>query len=177
MTALQCPAGFCCTSTAISPRCTYVPSLLNLPPTSHPIPPLWGVTEHQVELPALHSNFPLAIYFTYACMHVKSLQSCPTLCDPMDGSPPGSSVHWILQARILEWIDTLSSKESSQLREGTHCLLCLLHWQGRFFTTKATWEAQPSLVPHLLSTFEMNLKDLMCLNTCHLAPSQGCRQD
>ena len=34
----------------------------------------------------------------------KSLQSCPTLCDPMDSSPPGSSVHRILQARILECI-------------------------------------------------------------------------
>ena len=34
----------------------------------------------------------------------KSLQSCPTLCDPIDGSPPGSSVHGILQARILEWV-------------------------------------------------------------------------
>ena len=33
----------------------------------------------------------------------KSLQSCPTLCDPIDGSPPGSSVHRILQARVLEW--------------------------------------------------------------------------
>ena len=33
----------------------------------------------------------------------KSLQSCPTLCDPIDGSPPGSSVPGILQARILEW--------------------------------------------------------------------------
>ena len=31
-------------------------------------------------------------------------QSCPTLCDPMDCNPPGSSVCWILQARILEWI-------------------------------------------------------------------------
>ena len=31
-------------------------------------------------------------------------QSCPTLCDPMDCSPPGSSVHGILQARILEWV-------------------------------------------------------------------------
>ena len=39
-----------------------------------------------------------------ACMHVKSLQSCPTLCDPMDGSPPGSSVHGIFQARGLEWV-------------------------------------------------------------------------
>jgi len=34
----------------------------------------------------------------------KSLQSCPTLWDPMDNSPPGSSVHRILQARILEWV-------------------------------------------------------------------------
>ena len=37
-------------------------------------------------------------------MHAKSLQSCPTLCYPMDSSPPGSSVHGILQARILECI-------------------------------------------------------------------------
>ena len=37
-------------------------------------------------------------------MHAKSLQSCPTLCDPIDGSPPGSSVPEILQARILEWV-------------------------------------------------------------------------
>jgi len=34
----------------------------------------------------------------------KSLQSCPTLCDPRDGSPPGSSVPGILQARTLEWV-------------------------------------------------------------------------
>ena len=37
-------------------------------------------------------------------MHAESLQSCPTLCDPMDRSPPGSSVPGILQARILEWV-------------------------------------------------------------------------
>ena len=34
----------------------------------------------------------------------KSLQSCPTLCDPIDGSPPGSAVPGILQTRILEWV-------------------------------------------------------------------------
>ena len=34
----------------------------------------------------------------------KSLQSCPTLCDPLDSSQPGSSVHRILQARVLEWV-------------------------------------------------------------------------
>ena len=37
------------------------------------------------------------------CVHAKSLQSCPTLCDPIDGSPPGSLVPGILQARTLEW--------------------------------------------------------------------------
>ena len=40
--------------------------------------------------------------FTYAAA-AKSLQSCPTLCDPIDGSPPGSSFHGIFQARVLEW--------------------------------------------------------------------------
>jgi len=39
-----------------------------------------------------------------AAAAAKSLQSCPTLCDPIDGSPPGSPVPWILQARTLEWV-------------------------------------------------------------------------
>ena len=44
------------------------------------------------------------------CVCTKSLQSCLTLCDPMDHSPPGSSVHGILQAGILEWVATPSSR-------------------------------------------------------------------
>ena len=40
-------------------------------------------------------------------MHAKSLQSCPTLCDPIDGNLLGSSVHGILQDRILEWVAIL----------------------------------------------------------------------
>ena len=39
-----------------------------------------------------------------AATAAKSLQSCPTLCDPIDGSPPGSPVPGILQARTLEWV-------------------------------------------------------------------------
>ena len=39
-----------------------------------------------------------------SCAHAKSLQLCPTLCDPTDCGLPGSSVHGILQARILEWV-------------------------------------------------------------------------
>ena len=45
-------------------------------------------------------HYSIPIFYTCA----QSLQSCPTLCDPMKWSPPGSSVHGILQARILEWI-------------------------------------------------------------------------
>ena len=45
--------------------------------------------------------------------NVKVTQSCPTLCNPLDCSPPGSSVHGILQARILEWVAIPSSKTSS----------------------------------------------------------------
>ena len=56
------------------------------------------------------------LIWEYACMHAKLLQSCLTLCDPMNCSPPGSSVHGILQAGILEWVDMLSSRGSSQLR-------------------------------------------------------------
>ena len=41
---------------------------------------------------------------TAAAAAAKSLQSCPTLCDPIDGSPPGSSIPGILQARTLEWV-------------------------------------------------------------------------
>ena len=47
------------------------------------------------------------------CMCAKSLQSCLTLCDPMDRSLPGSSVHGILHTRILEWVALLSSRGSS----------------------------------------------------------------
>ena len=45
-----------------------------------------------------------AIYLEPAAAAAKSLQLCPTLCDPIDGSPPGSLVPGILQARTLEWV-------------------------------------------------------------------------
>ena len=53
------------------------------------------------------------------CMHAKSFQLCLTLCDPMDCSPPGSSVHGILQTKILEWVPKPSSRGSSWPRDGT----------------------------------------------------------
>ena len=57
-------------------------------------------------------------------------QSCPTLCDPVDCIPPGSSVHGILQARILEWVAISFSRGSSQPRDRTQ-VSCIA---GRHFT-------------------------------------------
>ena len=52
-------------------------------------------------------------------MHTKSLHLCLTLCNPRDCSPLGSSVHGILQARILEWVVIPFSKGSSRPKDGT----------------------------------------------------------
>ena len=62
-------------------------------------------------------------------------------CDPMDCSLPGSSIHGILQARILEWVARPSSRESSWPRNRTQVsyVSCV---GRRFFTISATWEAQ-----------------------------------
>ena len=60
---------------------------------------------------------------------VQSLQSCPTLCNPLDYSPPSSSVHGILQASILEWVAMPSSREFSQPGVQT-CISCIA---GGFF--------------------------------------------
>ena len=57
-------------------------------------------------------------------------QSCPTLCDPMDYSPPGSSVHGIFQERVLEWVAISFSSGSSQPSDRTHvfCISCIGRW-------------------------------------------------
>ena len=51
----------------------------------------------------MHVIMSKYVYSYNAAAAAKSLQSCPTPCDPRDGSPPGSSVHGIFQARVLQW--------------------------------------------------------------------------
>ena len=77
-------------------------------------------------------------------------QSCPTLCNPMDCSPPGSSVHGILQTRILEWVAISFSRGSSQPRDRTQ-MFCVA---GRFFTIWATREAPVFSKIHII--FSLN---------------------
>ena len=98
----------------------------------------------------------------YMCLLLRAcaklLQSCPTLCNPIDCSLPGSSFHGILHARILEWVAMPSSRGSSQPRDRTHisCISCIGRWlllviiffcDGPFFkreinSTDAQWEAK-----------------------------------
>ena len=99
---------------------TYMPSFLHLPSTD-PLPEL------QTELPVPYSRSPLATYFTHV---VSVAYLCPILWDPMDCSPPGSSVHGMLQSRILEWVAIPFSRGSSRPRDQTW-VSCIV---GRFFT-------------------------------------------
>ena len=56
------------------------------------------------ELKVVATNIKSIYFMVAAAAAAKSLQSCPTLCNPIDGSPPGSFVRGILQARTLEWV-------------------------------------------------------------------------
>ena len=73
----------------------------------------------------LFSSFDLSVHL----LSCSVTQSCPTLCNPMDCSLPGSSVHGIFQARMLEWIAIPFSRGSSQPRDWTQ----ISYIAGRFF--------------------------------------------
>ena len=83
---------------------------------------------------SLHCSHETTTILLISYVFVLVAQSCPTLCDPMDCSPPSFSVHGILQARILEWIAIPFSGGTSQPRDWT-LVFCLT---GRFFTIWAT---------------------------------------
>ena len=91
-----------------------------------------GLQHARLTYPSLSPEFCSNLCPLSVCVCVcvlKLLQSCSTLCDPMDRSPPGSSIHGILQARIPERVATFSFRGSSWPKDRTH-LLCLLHWQA-----------------------------------------------
>ena len=97
---------------------------------------------HPVSIPSPQNLSIIKWWWFYqqnAWVCAKSLQSCPTLCDPMNYRPPDSSVHGILQARILEWVVMPSFQSISPIQRSK--ALTSLAVAGRFFTTSATWEA------------------------------------
>ena len=107
-----------------------------------------------------------AISSTLLCCAVLHLvtQSCLILCNPMNCSPPDSSVHGILQARILEWVAMFSSRGSSQSRDRTQ----VSRIEGIFFTTepqgnpKNTGVGSLSLLQGIFPAQESNWGILHC---------------
>ena len=84
-------------------------------------------------------------------LHAKSFQSCLTLCDPVDHSLTGSSVHGVLQARILEWVAMPSSGDHSDTEIKPASLMSPA-LAGGFFTTNTTWEAHFKVYKTVLLT-------------------------
>ena len=83
---------------------------------------VWGLTSRRPEavfasLGSPHASTEtqpvLSVTWQWVCVSAQLLQSCPTICDPMDYTLPGSSVREILRSRILEWVAMLSSRGSS----------------------------------------------------------------
>ena len=90
------------------------------------------------------------------CMHAKSLPLFLTLCDPMDCNPPGSSVHGIIQARILEWVSTSYSRGIFPTQGSMPHLFHLLHGRQILYHC-ATCEA------HRGSVVCLNVWESWCL--------------
>ena len=112
----------------------------------------------------------LSVHFLCVKLKVKVLvtQSCTTLCDPIDCSPPGSSVHGILQAGIPEWVARPVSRGSSQCRDQTW-VSCIA---GRFFTVWATKEALISRKGGYLA--DIVLSSAICsMSASHSPKAQG----
>ena len=114
--------------------------------------------------------------YCYCCsvtkVKVKALvtQSCPTLCNSMDCNPPGSSVHGILQARILAWVVIYFSRGSSQPRDWTW-VSCIARWLFSIWVSSVT-----KLCPALCNPMDGNMPGFcpslspgVCSNLCPLS--------
>ena len=123
------------------------------------------------------SFFPLTIftvfliYSSLSAATAKSLQSCPTLCNPRDGSPPGSPVPGILQARTLEWVATSFSnawKWNVKVKSLSRVWLLATPWTAAYlaplsmgFSRQEYWSGVPSPSPSSLSSHKQLWKCLL----------------
>ena len=109
-----------------------------------------------------------------AAAAAKSLQSCPTLCDPIDGSPPGSTVPGILQARTMEWVAiSFSNAWKWKVKEKSLSRVWLFGtpWNAAYqsllsvgFSRQEYWSGVPSPSPSYL----LNIPDLISLKNLSL---------
>ena len=139
----------------------------------------WG-TEHP--RPATTSSITQPIYWDYptcnpstdAAAAAKSLQSCPTLCDPRDGSPPGSPVPGILQARTMEWVAISFSnagKWKVKVKSLSRVWLLATPWTAAYqallpmgFSRQEYWSGLPFPSPNLSTAAAKSLQS--CPTLC-----------
>ena len=105
------------------------------------VPKIWQINYHSVNIHYLSFNFHVSFLLWYRPLDLLCVclvtQLCPTLWDFMNCSPPGSSVHGILQARILEWVAIPFPRGSSQHKNQIQ-VSCIAGW---FFTITVTRDA------------------------------------
>ena len=128
------PASQCTFSTTFHPMSPSIVAVINFAISNKPL-------KSWVHVLFLFMFSEFIISCMYQSVEVLITQSCSTLCNTMDYSLPGSEVHGILQARILEWIAISSSRELSQPWDQIQ-VSCIA---GRFFTLWATREAHNSV--------------------------------
>ena len=133
---------------------------------------LWGRMDMYGWVPLLftwnYHNTVDSLYPAAAAAAAKSLQSCPTLCDPMDSSPPGSPVPGILQARTLEWVAISFSnagKWKVKVKSLSRVRLSATPWTAAYqappsmgFSRQEYWSGVPLPSPHY--TLIQNKKSL-----------------
>ena len=120
----------------------------------------------------------LEICITLCAAAAKSLQSCPTLCDPIDGSPPGPAVPGILQARTLEWVAITSSnawKWKVKVKWLSRVWLLATPWTAAYqappsmgFSRQEYWSGVPLPSP-LISYCDINISLVSLLFSCSLS--------
>jgi len=108
-----------------------------------------------------------------AAAAAKSLQSCPTLCDPIDGSPPGSAIPGILQARTLEWVASSFSnawKWKVKVKSLSRVRLLATPWTATYqaplsmgFSRQEYWSGVP--LPSLITLYTRQQKRHWCINS------------
>ena len=140
------------------------PEWLNLwlpwnPPMTQILSLAWGLESWYSKCgPRNHS-------ISNAATAAKSLQSCPTLCDPIDGSPPGSTIPGNLQARTLEWVAISFSnawKWKNKVKSLSHVRLPATPWTAALqappsmgFSRQEYWSGVPLPSPSISNTWEL----------------------
>ena len=133
-------------------KCSWGPGKWRWPDHSCPLKPLALL----ISAPLLPRGNVSPGFSDLLAVQVWVIQLCLTLCDPMDYNLPGSSVHGILQTRILEWVAIPLSRGSSRPRDGTQ-VSCIA---GRFITIWATREAWLYKGNRKIQSFKRNLPHL-----------------